>query len=417
MAHASPLPLPSVDAPSRDVHELSASSQLAAHPLVRHLLADPHTRIVRRAVDANWVYEGRGSRTSLGWNPFRSELYIADNSVVGQWLDEPSLDLRTLNENELFLPEFAFLLHDYLHVWATRTLAELRPELEFGRGRLDPARIEEHAFALVVTEAVATVGLDYWDLCCRSLGRELGIGSAFERLTVSYEVAHEPEYRRYCEDFSAQRPGFFALIARFYCTGAFPGFDTQALRRSPITLDWLRHELLYGGMQRRYSRQWLQHFAGVHGYELGALDAEIEIPAWGEAVIDELGARLWAKVKGKDPCTPALGSWSEQAWTAPAHGPIDFRFTNLAGFAQLEAATKKRGVLEVSRQQWREQLLRSRCYPLTDPDAAAAVVALSTSTDNAVVAWAAKQLPAYASASAEPTQGRADEPLDMFFLK
>ncbi|PRQ06685.1 hypothetical protein [Enhygromyxa salina] len=386
-----------------------AGDQLAALSATRHILQDPHTRIVRRSIDANWLYETRSSKTSAGWNPFRGEIYIADNSLVAQWLDDPSMDLRVLNENDLFLPEFAFLLHDHLHIFGARTIAELRPELAFGHGTLDPARLEEHAFVLVVTEAVATVGLDYWDLCCRNLGRELDIGTSFARLTVSYQASLEPEYRRYCEDFTAQTPDFFGLIARFYCTGAFPGFDGEALRRSPVTLGWLRHELLYGGSQRRYSRQWLQHLAGVQHYDAGALEAPIEIPDWGEDVIEELGERLWAKVKHGDPWLPGAQHAPEQAWRAPQRGPIDCRFTNLAGFADAERELARRSVLEPSRPQWREQLLRSRRYPIGDPDAIAAVNTLIHSPDHAVVAWAANQLPAY---------GRSeDEPLDMFFLK
>jgi len=373
------------------------------------MLDDCETRIIRRPIDANWSYETRSSKTTTGWNPFRGEIYIADNSLVGQWLDDSSLDLRLLNENDLFLPEFAFLLHDHLHIWATRTVAELRPELGFGHGALNPARLEEHAFVMVVTEAVATVGLDYWDLCCRDLGGELDIGSSFSRLTVSYQSAMEPEYRRYCEGFTAQAPEFFGLIARFYCTGAFPGFDVEALQRSPLTLSWLRHELLYGGAQRRYSREWLQHLAGVHRYDIANLDTPIEVPPWGEAIIEELGARLWAKVKHGNPCSPAAIWNAELAWKSPQRGPIDFRFTSLAGLDNVDDDIANRGVLEASRPQWRDQLLRGRRFPLDDPDAIAALNTLVHSSDHAVVVWTAKQLPEYGHSEGDP--------LDMFFLK
>ncbi|PRQ02526.1 hypothetical protein ENSA5_21710 [Enhygromyxa salina] len=387
----------------------STGRPLAELSAVRHLLDDPRTRVVRRPIDANWLYEIRRAKTSAGWNPFRAEIYVADNSLVGQWLDDPSVDLRALNENDLFLPELAFVLHDHLHIWATQTIAELRPELGFGRGALDPDRLEDHAFAMVVTEAVATVGLDYWDLCCRSLGAELDIGSAFARLTVSYQAALEREYQRFCPDFTAQTPDFFGIIARFYCTGIFPGFGVEALRRSPVTHQWLRHELLYGGAQRRYSRQWLQHLAGVQRYDDAALDAAIELPDWGDALLDELGARLWAKVKRGDACQPALDWSAEQAWRAPQAGPIDFRFTSLAGFEDLDDAIERRGVVEASRPQWREQLLRSRRFPLGEPDAIAAMNRLIVSDEPALVAWATKQLPAYG--------GPKLDPLDMFFLK
>lgn len=390
-----------------------ASMSPLALPAVRHLLDDPDARIVRRPLDANWVYEVRNPRTTIGWNPFRAEIYVAADSLVAQWLDDPAIDLRVLNENDLFLPEFAFVLHDHLHIWGARTIAELRPELEFGQGTLDPERLEEQVFAMVVTEAVATVGLDYWDLCCRNLGRELDIGTAFARLTVSYQAALEPEYRRFCPGFDAQTPEFFGVIARFYATGAFPGFDVEALRRSPVTLGWLKHELLYGATQRRYSREWLQHLAGVSRYDAGALDAPIELPAWGEALIAELGERLWAKVKRGDPCLPRAPWSAERAWRAPQRGPIDFRFTNLAAIPDLDAALARRGIVEASRPQWREQLLRTRRFPLGDRDAAAAMNALVHAGDSALVAWAAKQLPALAGGAARPES----EPLDMFFLK
>lgn len=389
--------------------EPSAGERLAALPATRHLLDDPRTPIIRRPIDANWAYETLGSKTTTGWNPFRGEIYVAANSLVARWLDDHAVDLRALNENDLFLPELAFLLHDHLHVWGTRTIAELRPELSFGHGDLDPERIEEHAFVMVVTEAVATVGLDYWDLCCRELGRTLDIGTSFARLTVSYQESLEPEYRRFCDGFTAQAPEFFGLIARFYCTGAFPGFDVDALRRSPVTLGWLRHELLYGGSQRRYSREWLQHLSGRRLYDVGTLGDPIEIPEWGEAVIEELGERLWAKVKGGDPCSPRAYWDPHRAWRAPQQGPIDFRFTNIRGLDDPDAEIERRGVLEESRPQWREQLLRSRCFPVDDAEASAAMTRLVHSTDQAVVTWAAKQLPEV------PREGAG--PLDMFFLK
>lgn len=382
---------------------------LVALPGTQHLLADASTRIVRRALDANWIYEIRDSRTTVGWNPFRAEIYVAANSLVAQWLDNPTSDLRVLNENDLFLSEFAFVLHDHLHIWATQTIAELRPELCFGQGTIAPARLEEHAFAMVVSEAVATVGLDYWDLCCRSLAHDLDIGTSFNRLTVSYQTALEHEYRRFQPDFDAQTPAFFGVIARFYATGVFPGFDGEALRRSPVTLRWLEHELTYGATQRRYSRSWLRHLAGVVDGDVGLLDAAIEIPPWGDALIGALGERLWAKVKRGEACPPRVEWSAERAWRAPEQGPIDFRFTNLAALPDLDDALSRRGMVEASRPQWREQLLRTRRFPLGERHAASAMRTLTHATDASLIAWAVTRL--------QPLALALDEPLDMFFLK
>ncbi len=58
------------------------------------------------------------------------------------------------------------------------------------------------------------------------------------------------------------RPEFFDELAEFYCTGVLRGFGVEDLRRSPLLLQWLEHELRYGQRQREYARQWFAHVAG-----------------------------------------------------------------------------------------------------------------------------------------------------------
>ncbi len=239
--------------------------------------------------------------------------------------------LREANEGDRLMYELLFAAHDYLHAWSLQEIVALVPNLGVGTTTIDGANLEDLVFVQLVTEAAATVGLDYWYLSCVDLTEMFDLGSMIQSLTVSYRESHASEYRRFNPDFAVQTPGFFTSIAEFYCTGRFPGFDVASLRRSPRMLRWLRHELSYGQLQRRYTRMWLRHLGGLSDHRtVEQLQAPVHVDAtWKRDLLGELGQRLWEKIKHDSPSRHRMGNaLGETSWRAPDDGPLDFRFTN-----------------------------------------------------------------------------------------
>ena len=349
----------------------ATTDALRGVPLVRQMLNEPALRLLARAQDKEWVYERVIGHGPTGFNPYRGELYFASRSVFASWYANEEADLRELNEGDLLLPEVLFAVHDYLHAWSASLLSELLPHLKLGRGELRAEDMEDLAWCHLLTETVATVGLDYWFLCCEDLASFLDIGSSQSALTVSYDERHIEEYRRFRPDLEVQTPGFFIELADFYASGRFPGFDIAALRRSPRVLGWLRHELSYGAKQRQYTRQWLHHLAGLPCPDAETLAAPLSIDEpWKREILELVSQRLWEKVK-EDRHVPITRRVDvEEAWKAPEDQPLDFRFTNANALGEgLWGEIEARGMAQDSFPFLADQLLMGAKF---DPLAAEA---------------------------------------------
>lgn len=397
-----------------DAHALPIvpPGRLAELPVLAQLLADPHVRVVQRPIESRWKYEKLEHGSSVGWNPFRSEIYVGERSVFQRWRKSPQGDLRLLNEGDLLVHEALFVAHDYLHCWATSTIQQLVPQLGFGTTPIDAGNVEAMAFALLLTEAAAVVGLDYWWLSTFELDDALGIGTALRNLAVGYREADLPEYRRFDAEFEVQAPSFFAALAAFYCTGELYGFEPSSIRRSPRLLAWLRHELSYGELQRGYTRRWLQHLSGQSLYGESDMAAAVAIEEdWQVELVAELGARLWAKIKQGD-AQPVAGADHDALWRSDGRGPIDFRFTNIVALpGDLREHVRARGYRMESQRQGIDQILRRHRYPVGDgaDEPRRAVVELRDRVDLETFLWALERL--------EAIEGREDEALqDLFFL-
>src|SRR5688572_16545693 len=104
---------------------------------------------------------------------------------------------------------------------------------------------------MLLSEAAATVGVDYWWLCAVELGELLPIGTRVRGgLTTSYHERDRSEYRRFYPELEVQSLAFFGDLCAFHCNGEFVGFDGDDLARSPLLLAWLTQELRYGERQR-----------------------------------------------------------------------------------------------------------------------------------------------------------------------
>lgn len=298
-------------------------------PLVKRAFTNLDFRLVSRGVDAYWTYQKVIPLTVTGFNPLQGAYFYSRNSFFARWLRQPFASARDLNENDLLVMEVLFMAHDHLHAWAYQIIEKLRPEVNVFSRPITAENLDEFAFYHLLSEAVATVGLDYWVLSVNDVNHYCDIGSARGPLTVSYREAYLPEYRRFCPDFEVQTPEFLNRIARFYCAGVFSGFDTSDLKRSPRLLSWLKHELRYGVTQRKLTRSWLM-FLAEERIEIpeAKLSAPVAVTPELDALASEIAEALWRLVKhGEDLC----GSWTQpESRRHSSHDRTpDFRFLNL----------------------------------------------------------------------------------------
>ncbi|OJH37576.1 hypothetical protein [Cystobacter ferrugineus] len=302
---------------------------LARIPLVRQMLSDPLVRLAPRAIDQRWFYEHIVPVTLAGFNPFHRTIFYASNSALSHWLANPYGSARDYNEGDYLVREVLFAVHDYLHCWSAAAIAVLAPWVRFDTGPILRDNIEDFVFCHLLTEAAATVGLDYWYLSTFELPERIPIGTTQVNLTVSYHERYVSEYRRFYQGWDAQRPGFFGDLARFYCSGIFKGFDVRDVRRSPRLLNWLSHELSYGATQREYSRLWLSFLAAEEvSYDPRGLTGPVSFEEeWKQRLIHELGLVLFAKIKEDSDSGLELRTRNEPPESPRSRRP-DFRFVN-----------------------------------------------------------------------------------------
>lgn len=318
----------SVDDPSngRALHPES----LLRIPLLAQLLDDPAFKIVHRGIDSRWKYEEMIETRVDGFNPFRGAAYLGTHSHLEHWLPHRRGSARPFNQGDELISEVLSVIHDYLHVWTYQWIDQLRPELGFGYRSIMPRNFEDMVFCHILSEAVATVGLDYWYLSSVNLREEVPIGTLQTGLTVSYREAWEDEYRRFNPELNIQDPSFLGALTKFYCDGAFVGFDVDDLCASPALESWITHELRYGQLQRRYCREWFGYLShGTVRLKESRLDAPISYgDAWKKRLVAAIAERLWAKVKHGDMCSPDRRLDPESTWSSqPGRNP-DFRFLN-----------------------------------------------------------------------------------------
>ncbi len=363
-----------------------------AIPLLQAAVVDPRVEIVTLQADRQWRYQHVLSKCSTGWNPFRSEIYVAIGSALDGYCRQPGAEVRDHNENDDLANEAAFLAHDYLHVWSLHELRDIDATLLPGTGQITEDNLEANVAWMLATEAVATVGLDYWFLSQRGFRERVDAGSLLTTLTVSYESSMAEEYSRFRPDLAVMSPAFLAEIATFYCHGAFAGFSVADVRRSPATLKWLRHEVSYGEKQRIYTRQWLRHLAGLPPRPMAKLGGPVELPTRFHEVLEELGRRLWSLVvdgeHGRRPTTV-----DPRTWCGAECDVADFRYDNVLTCSpeRLEQIVHDGAFERASAPFFVDQILRSRQCP-DDPAARTAMGHIVARGEPALALWAAHQL-------------------------
>lgn len=337
-----------------DLSESRLRKRLAALPfpfkLLRDLIADTTIAIRYRGIDEGWSRFERSTVTS-GFNPLRREIYVSVRSPLGQWCayDMPRSALRKLNSENKLLSQVAFLLHDYVHAWSYGVMHDMVPaRFGFMTRPIDAENRRVYEFCHLASEAAATVGVDYWWLCAEDIERQVGLGSTFRALTTGYRLEREPEYRRHFQDarheFVVQDASFFGTLCRFYCDGEFRGFSADDLVRSPMLHDWLVHEVTYGEMQRKYTREWMRFLetSKFHGEKKDDGAAFRVREPWQRDLIDAVGTALWKKVRS-DEYVPTL---RYPIYEFPKVTALDLRFVNLRDDRELERALRDEKVVK-----------------------------------------------------------------------
>lgn len=298
--------------------------------LVQQLLEDKVVRLRPRRVDRRWLYEKHVPVSVSGFNFSSGQVYYSAVSALADWIQQPQGSARQFNEGDFLVPEVLFAVHDYLHIWAYQVINAVNPGLEFGFGEITPENAEAMVFCHLASEAVATVGLDYWYLAQFDLNSAIPIGTCVDHLTVDFHQRHIEEYRRGCPDLVVDHPHFMVQLGEFYCTGVFKGFSRQDLKDSPLLLRWLQHEIAYGEKQREYTRMWIQHLSAHDlGYDnRSVLSAPVACDQpWMRELLVELSLRLWAKVVEDQRSPTPLTIPADDAWHSSK--PLkEFRFTN-----------------------------------------------------------------------------------------
>ena len=300
-------------------------------PLIQQMLEDPSVSWVERAVDREWYYQQAIPFSMNGFNPLLNTVFYSKNSRLSEWLKKPHASVRANNLSDVLVKEVFFAAHDYLHCWAYLAIQELMPRLGFATARITARNIEDFVFCHLLTEAVATVGVDYWLLCAQDLNQVVPIGTRVRSLTVNYQEACIEEYRRFDPGLRVQQEEFFGSVVQFYLDGFFKGFNLSDLKRSPILEVWLEKELVYGEVQRAYARQWLSYLSSDDiQYSSEQLNRGIALDApWKVKLVAELGHLLWNKVKLGQPHYFKPSVDPKYTWKISSEKPLDFRFVNL----------------------------------------------------------------------------------------
>ncbi len=259
-------------------------------PLFEHFFKEAQYSLVSRPFDSRWHYIGAIKGFQSGFNPFLSSIFYNEISELSFWLKGSELPTRQSQRKRL-LNEILFLLHDYLHMWSMRLIDQFC-RLNFGDGILGRSNRDLELF-MILTEAVATVGLDYWVLSQADTGSPFGLDRGVQFLTINLHSEQVEAIRKINPGFSIHRESLYTEIAHFYTSGIMLGFGIDDVKKCKELESYIVHELSYGELQRAYARMFVQYaFEGISRDETDTSPIEL-CSAWHHDLIGYIGRHLW----------------------------------------------------------------------------------------------------------------------------
>lgn len=295
-----------------------------------------------RPIDIHWKYFGLIRNISSGFNPFESTIYIAKRSRLYQVMHRGPSVLKNQIQIDNFYYEFAFFLHDYLHLWSNSWASHYLSKLGIKIKSIKD-NFEDIVFIHLLSESVATVGLDYWYLCQTGVSDKFKLKTNFEALTVPYRSINDKIYKsRFDGKFQIKSLNFFHELSVFYCNGIFEGFSKRDLLSNDLIKSWISKELLYGKLQRKYIRQWLLYLSGdKKEWTEKKLTKEIILKPWMYELINSIGKTLFDLViLKKNRVMPGKNLGFKFLTQDCKNTKIDSRFINLKTKKELMLAWK-----------------------------------------------------------------------------
>jgi hypothetical protein len=314
-------------------------------PLMRQALLDPQSRVVVRAIDERWFQEEKISFSMQGFNPLSGQIFVPGQSLLALWLKNPFESCRPHNFQDRLAKKALFTIcHDYLHCWAYSAINELMPEIGLGTTRITRDNLDDLAFCHLLTEAVATIGLDYWYMSTIDLNDVVDLSTHIGPFTTSYHERHLKHFRKIIPDFKVQDPSFFTVLAAFYSNSVLFGFRAgdedrlEEIRHNPLAWMWFKKELGYGELQRKYSRLWLAYLSDEDiqiSEELLAAPVSADAD-WKKKLIADVGQLLWQKIKHDKLHRFSRSLDEDKVWRAPKSKKIDCRLINFNALTEAE---------------------------------------------------------------------------------
>jgi hypothetical protein len=308
--------------------------------LIDYILSQNDVQFVKRPVDMRWYYNNVVPISVVGFNPLHRTIFYGTNSFLEIILNSP-LNC-TIDSIEWCLYELFFAAHDYMHIWAVDRLLSFFPNCTKEGLWKDETALSDLAFVLILSEAVATVSIDYWLLSEIDMAKELGIETRFKGLTTPFRADHLAAAQRLCNGFNVRDHSFFIWLVQAYCSGVITGFDINSTNL-PEELSWIKTEQKQSVRQLTLIHDWLRYLSARNRTAPCFCGLQFDAGLRAE-VIRDLSREVW------DVChrgrLPRLSPPDDGIRVPfPAALPIyDFRFNNIRAFEDLNRCVSMRNV-------------------------------------------------------------------------
>ena len=306
---------------------------IANYPIVDSMFHGPGIEFRKRNIDMRWYYNNDIPLCVSGFNPFTGNIFYGRNSFLAELIAESD---AYVTGTDWYLYEAFFAAHDYVHTWCIRELTRHLNTSSRSRVLGDPTCFRDVRYILLVSEAAATIAIDYWLLCQRPIAEVLSLDGSFRTLTTPYRalVNESSGDARFSRKIRSR--AFFYDLARAYCTNDI-GYLTLYVDDSDANAPaWFATEETQAAKQQRLVADWLNYLSNdtSGGSDLTLTQSEFAKYADLTELIGEL---LWGSCFGS---TPIKGTFEfEPLFLFPrSMDRIDFRFLNVRDIQSLRDA-------------------------------------------------------------------------------